>query len=369
MEWPMARARSFRVAAAASAVAAIVAVSSPAAAQAAGGASWQIAHHFDAGKSYAEFRSVAVAGSHAWAVGGDGVAGNGAPVAAYFSNGRWSASPVPGNAAHIGEIAAVSADGPQDAWAVAPGAVLHWDAGRWHIARRWNLSGGPPGPYKSGITAFGPANVWVFGGTSFGNGTWHLHGRSWTRVTGPGSRVFAASAVSPDDMWAIGGSGTRSILHYSRGSWQKVTSPSLAGLVFGSIFASSAASVWVTASPSGKTGLRLLHLHGTQWTSYPIPWTLPGDAVDPGGFPAGGLSPDGRGGFWLSAFSSARHSNWLLHFSPSGRWSRVRMTGSIVTAIVQVPHTTKLLAVGSTPHSGGPEPFTNAVIWGYGTTG
>ena len=322
-------------------------------------------HRFGPRGSYAAYTSVAVSGAHAWAVGGYGVAGNGLPTAAYFSRGRWSRSAVPGNPGYVGGIAAVSADSPADAWAVSPGAVLHWHTGKWSIARKWNLNGGPPGPYKSGITAFSPGNVWVFGGGTFGNGTWHLNDGKWTKITG--ASIFMASALSAHDMWAIGGAGANSILHYTGHRWQIVTSASLKGLQFGSIFASSAASVWMTASPTGKTGLRLLHLHGTRWTAYAPPWSLPLSAVDPGGLPAGGLSPDGHGGFWLSAFSSG--TNWLLHFSSSGAWSRVRMGGDAVRSIARVPGTASLWAAGSTPQNRARYPYTTAVIWAHGPTG
>jgi hypothetical protein len=363
----MNRSRVARIAVGSAALAAAT-VASPAlpVQAAAGSAGWHVVHRFGPRISYSVYTSVAVSGLHAWAVGGYGVAGNGLPTAAYFNRGRWSRSPVPGTPTYIGSIAAVSADGPSDAWAVSPGAVLHWHTGRWAIAKRWNLSGGPPGPYKSGITALSPGNVWVFGGSSFGNGTWHLHGRKWSRITGVGRDIFMASALSARDMWAIGGAGANSILHYT-GSWRIVTSSSLKALQFGTIFASSAASVWVTASPTGKTGLRLLHLHGTRWTAYALPWSLPLSAVDQGGLPRGGLSPDGHGGFWLSAFSSS--SNWLLHFSSSGKWSRVLMGGEVVRSIVRVPAAAAMWAAGSIPQSRVMYPYTRAVIWAHGPTG
>ena len=182
----MSRSRGTGIAVGGAALAvALVASPAPPVQAAAGSAGWHVVHRFGPRGSYAAYTSVAVSGSHAWAVGGYGVAGNGLPTAAYFSRGRWSRSPVPGNPAYVGGIAAVSADSPADAWAVSPGAVLHWHAGKWSIAKRWNLNGGPPGPYKSGITAFSPANVWVFGGGTFGNGTWHLTGRRWIKITGP----------------------------------------------------------------------------------------------------------------------------------------------------------------------------------------
>jgi hypothetical protein len=202
--------------------------------------------------------------------------------------------------------------------------------------------------------------VWVFGGGTGGNGTWHLRGRKWTKITGPGSDIFRASALSAHDMWAIGGAGANEILHYSS-RWHVLTSSVLKGLQFGSIFANAPGSVWVTASPNGKTGMRLLHLHGTHWTAYTPPWTLGLSAVDPGGLPFGGLSADGHGGFWLSGFKSP--ANWVLHFSSSGKWSRSQFGRDQVGGITRAPGAKGLLAVGTTPQNRGRYPFTNAMIW------
>jgi hypothetical protein len=360
----MAHSRAARISVGTAAVTAALTIGAPAAALAATGPAWHIAHRFAPHQSYAFYRSVAVSGSHAWAVGGYGVAGNGLPAAAYFSHGRWSASRVPGSAAYVGTIAAVSADSPTDAWAVSPGAVLHWRDGRWTIAKRWNLNGGPPGPFKSGITALSPSNVWVFGGTWNGNHTWHLHGRTWTQVKGAARTIFSASAISPGNMWAIAGASVNVLLHYSGGTWREVSSPALKGLAFGSIYATRA-GLWVTASPAGRTGLELLHLGKRgRWSATHMPWSLPLSTVNPGGLPIGGLSPDGRGGFWFSAYSTG--ANCLLHVSSAGRWSRARIGRDEVGGFALVPRSTSLWAVGSIPSSRGQYPFTFALIWAYG---
>jgi hypothetical protein len=249
--------------------------------------------------------------------------------------------------------------------------VLHWHSGKWSTARTWNLSGGPPGPIKTGITALSPSDVWVFGGnlTSLGggNGTWHLHGKTWTKVKGPGASIYSASAVSPTEMWGIGGTAADAIVHYSAGSWHTVASPSLHGLQFGRIVATSAGSVWVTASPVGKTGLRLLHLQGGKWTTHRPPWSLPLSTSD-GELPVGALSPDGHAGFWLTAYSSNQNSNWLLHFS-AGKWTRVSMGRKVVNSIARIPGKAALWATGSAPAPRGAIPYTAAVIWADGTTG
>jgi hypothetical protein len=359
----MARVRARTVLLGTAATAAL-AVASAVPAQAAGSAGWHVARRLAVHGAYAQYTSVAAAGGHAWAAGGYGVAGYGSPSAAYWNGSRWSATSFP--SAAVGEIQAVSADSPGDAWAVCAGDVLHWHDGRWTVARTWNLSQGPPGPYKSGISAFSPTDVWVFGGSSYGNGTWHLHGRTWTKVTGPGASIFTASAVSATDMWAIGGASADEILRYAGGGWHHVASPVLSGLEFGGIYASSASSVWVTATVSGTTGLQLLHLRGDTWTSYRIPWTLALSAVNPENFPFAPVGPDGRGGLWLSGYSSTTSGNWLLHVSESGAWSRVALHAGIVRSIAAIPGTTSLVAAGLTSLPSGD---ADGLVWAYGAAG
>jgi hypothetical protein len=365
----MARARAARIAVGTVAVAVAMAVGSVLPAQASAGSGWHIVHRFAPRESYAQFFAVAVSGSHAWAVGGYGVAGYGLPAGAYWNGQRWEAARFP--ASTVGEIYSVSADSPDDAWAATAGDILHWHDGRWTIARTLNLDEGPPGPLNWGINAFSPTDVWVFGPGGFGpsGGTWHLHGRTWTRITGAGRSIFTASAVSSRDMWAIGDPASGAILHYSAGSWRKISAPALKGLQLGGIFASSASSVWLVASTKDATGLRLLHMTGSSWKAYPVPWALSLSAGDPDGIPVRALSPDGHGGFWLSAYSTSRSGNWLLHVSSSGRWSRLPMDGDVIRNIVRSPRTRALWAVGSTPQGTGPDDFSNAVIWRYGSAG
>jgi hypothetical protein len=326
-----------------------------------------VVHRFAPRGEYSQYSAVAVAGSHAWAAGDYGVAGYGLPTGAYWNGSRWSSTAFP--KATVGGITALSADSPADAWAVTPGDVLHWHSGRRTIARTWNLDEGPPGPLKWGIIAFSPTDVWVLGPSGGGpsGGVWHLHGRTWTHVTGAGRSILTASAVSANDMWAIGWQrGT--LLHYVRGAWHAVAAPVLSGRRLGAIYASSPTSVWITAAESGPSGLQLLHLHGGRWTTYSLPWTLPVSAVNPESVPPNAISPDGTGGLWLSSYSAGRYTNWLLHFSGSGRWSKTSIGGWIVRSIVRVPGRTALWAVGSTPQGSGPYPYSDAVIWAHGAT-
>lgn len=362
----MAPARSIRIAIGGAVAAAAMTVSLASPAQAASRSGWHVVYRFAPG-GYAGYTEIAVSGSHAWAVGsGRSVAADGLPAAAYYANGKWSVSPLPRTQYGIGAIDTVSSDGLDDAWAAAPGGVLHWHKGKWRFVRRWRFGdGGPPGPLMTGINALSPDNVWVFSPTNYGIGSWHLHGRTWTRLTGAGREIYAASALSATDMWAIGGPGNGSILHYVRGTWRYVSGPAQKGLAFGAIFASSPTSVWVTASPAGKTALQLLHLQGTRWTAYPMPWSLPLTAFQPPQVAWGSVSPDGRGGFWITAAPTEAGQHWLLHFSSSGKWSRFATGLASIRNTVRIPGTAELWGAGWVPQHG-LYSFTNAEIWGYG---
>jgi hypothetical protein len=264
----------------------------------------------------------------------------------------------------VGSVLAMSTDGPKDAWAVTVGDVLHWHSGKWAIAKTFSLKSGPPGLQPTGIMALSPTNVWVFGGTGYwaGMGTWHLHGHTWSKVTGAGHSIFEASAESATSMWAIGGRDGDSLLRYGNGRWQPVTSPALTGLRFDGIVARSATSVWVTATRAdNSSGARLLHLHGTRWSSYRIPWQVQLrvlTSVTAGG----GLSQDGRGGFWFPTQSNAGPF-WMLHYR-AGRWSRVKLTSQVLR-VALIPGTRSLWASGEIRRT------TNSTgtIWAYGLLG
>jgi hypothetical protein len=324
---------------------------------------WRIVYRHVTTASFSSYNAVAATdSSHAWAVGGTGVAGEGSPIAAYWHHGTWHVSAIPSRV--IGSILAVGADGPQDAWAGTVGNVLHWHNGKWTVAKSFLLTGGPPSPQLTGVTALSPTNVWVFGGTGYwvGRGSWHLHGHTWTKVTGAGRNIFEASAPSANSMWAIAGHNGDSLLRFANGAWHQVMNPALTGLEFEGIFASSATNVWVTASQAdGSTGARLLHLHGTHWSAYKMPWKVQlrwPYSVTAGG----GISPDGAGGFWIPT-QSVTSPFWMVHFR-AGRWSRVAVT-SAVHRVALRPGTSSLWGAGEIRR----KTSATGTIWVHGRLG
>ncbi|HEX9035070.1 MAG TPA: hypothetical protein VF834_24785 [Streptosporangiaceae bacterium] len=322
---------------------------------------WQVAYRHGTSQMYTKYTSVAVSGSHVWAVGMVGVAADGLPAGAHLQNGRWAVTAMSSSSCRA--LDAVSADAPGDAWATGVGCVLHWQAGKWAVARKWAIAP-PPAPPMTDIIAFSPTNVWTFGDgwtAQPGLGTWHLQGRTWKRITGLGANITTASAVSATSIWAIGGvkAEADAILHYANGSWHQATSTALTGLRFDGIVAAGANSLWVTATTTAKpVGYQLLHLANGRWTSYNVPDPFSSILY----FRDGQIAPDGRGGVWITD-GAQLSSGRLLHFSRSGQWSAPVIAGGNIMQIVRVPGTTTLWASGATVWDGH---FSAGTLWRHG---
>ncbi len=292
----------------------------PPGASAAGTTAWPVAFRAHSGASTIFNGLLAVSASGkagAWAVGGTDLSGAtpGAPAAEQWNGKSWQAATLPTGL--TGTLGAVSTPAQSDAWAVSQlgGYVLHWNGATWSVAKTFKES--PPlSQQLTGVTAFSPANVWVFGapGASPGLGTWHLRGTTWHKVTGLAGEISTASAVSRADMWAIGADNVAPddiLLHYNGTTWQQVTSTALAGLQFGTILALSDRDVWVTATVGGSLPQHLLHFDGHAWTSQPVP----------SGVQLRSMAPDGNGGLWFSATRSTSRAPLAEHRSATGTWS------------------------------------------------
>lgn len=356
----MLRAQRARFATLALLVAALSAPAALAQAQPAARPGWRIfaTHHFGAAQDINGLSTVVAPGRNdAWALGGTGFYGGGVPVAEHWNGRRWRPAALPSGLTDA--ITAASAPAANDIWAVSGlgGYVLHYNGSAWSVARRWN-----PSIFQelTGITAFSPTDVWVFGpaGGWPGVGTWHLHGRSWTRVTAGASReVEMASALSPRDMWALGDCGGPcfDVLHYNGTAWRRVTSPALKGVQFVDILALTPADVWAlgTLPSSGRVESVLLHRNGTVWSRVMIPWQL---------IP-GSLAPDGRGGLWLVATGEPGGRSWAVHLSRAGLWHRYLLSGSpfAVNSLALIPGGSSMWGAGGVPTRLG----ANVAIWAY----
>jgi len=332
--------------------------------EAATSTTWQVAFrgHFGSASMYNDLLAVAAASTtSAWAVGGTETSGNSdvSPVVLQWNGAKWQAPALPSGLA--GTLSAVSAPASNDVWAgsLINGYLLHWDGTAWSVAKKWATS---QSGQITGITAFSPSNVWVFGasGAFAGLGTWHLSGGTWHKSTGLANTISGASALSPADMWAIGAQHqlNDTLVHYNGTSWHPVTSPALAGLRFGYIFAASASNIWATAATGGGGGTpELVHFDGKQWQALPV--TLPKPVTE-----LAGIAPDGHGGLWFAGVSVSAQPPRAVHRSASGAWSASKLSAGVgdVEDLARIPGTASLWAAGGLQRTAGGD----AVIWGHG---
>ena len=335
------------VATAAGLTAAALSVGALAPAQATAGPGWRVvwSHRFARPPEYGSLNSVVSTGrNNAWAFGGTDVVGvaSGTPVAEHWNGRTWRPVALP--AGLTGSIAAASAPAANDVWAVGGlgGFVLHYNGSAWSVVRRWKRPLEP-----TAVAAFSPTDVWVF----CDPGTWHLHGRTWTKVTGLAGSIAWASAVSAHDIWAVGGSAGI-LLRYNGRSWGRVRGKALTGLQFGALLAVSPGNVWVDG------GQFLLHLKGGAWTRVRFPsWPVTPFS----------LAPDGSGGLWMNNFSiNALVGPTVVHLSGAGGWRQYRVPGNgLIYDLARIPGTSSLWGTGNR----GTRTAVDAAIWAYGPIG
>jgi hypothetical protein len=330
--------------------------------EAATSTAWQVAFrgHFGSADMGNDLLAVAAASTtSAWAVGGTETSGNSnvSPVVLQWNGTKWQASALPSGLA--GTLSAVSAPASDDVWAgsLINGYLLHGDGTAWSVAKKWPAS---QSGQITGITAFSPSNVWVFGasGAFAGLGTWHLSGGTWHKSTGLANTISGASALSPADMWAIGAQHqlNDTLVHYNGTTWQPVTSPALSGLAFGDILAISDSNIWATAAGSNRKP-ELVHFDGRQWQTVPV--TVPKPVTE-----LGAIAPGGHGGLWFAGFSASAQPPRAVHRSASGAWSASKLSAGVgdVEGLARIPGTTSLWAAGGLEKTSG----ADAVIWGHG---
>jgi hypothetical protein len=312
--------------------------------------------YFPPPSSHSEYTNVLVAGRTSWFFGGSNFAGRGRPVIEARSKRRWITSTLP-SGLHTW-IAGASAASPDDIWAVTylGGTVLHWTGADWATAGKggWNDKA-----RFTGIQAFSPRNVWLFGARGTirkGAGTWHLSGTKWTEVRGMAADIDQASAVSSTDMWGFGGirGFNNALFRFRNGIWLHETPANLAGFSYSYVLAISPTDVWVAGSVSGSPELG--HYNGRGWAALAVPALVP----------VSGMCRDGRGGLWLIA-NSGRGPSYVIDRSANGTFTTVpvgRTSWSEVLACALLPRTNSAWGAGKAPAPGG----SAAAVYAYGKT-
>jgi hypothetical protein len=304
---------------------------------------------------------MAVSGNDAWAVGGTYPSGYtaGTPVAEHWNGTGWQAATLPGGL--TGTLGAVSAPAATDVWTVSQltGYALHWNGTTWSVAKKWPEH--TPARELTGVTAFSPANVWVFGAASAvhpGLGTWHLSGTTWTKVTGLAGSISTASALSATSMWAIASDGTAPndiLLQYNGATWQQITSKVLNGLRFSRILVKHANDIYALGT-AGSGAQHLVHFNGSGWKSLSVPSSVQFRAI----------APDGTNGEWAAGIQSSSQAPVAEHRDFTGTWTSYPLPGGggQPFGMALIPGTTSLWATGFVPKSGGTG--ADAVVWSYG---
>ena len=317
----------------------------------AAGPSWQLKlaiHYLPPQTNRSQYLVALAEPGGTWLLGGSDLGGASLPEAELVRNGIPRSVPLP--AGPRSWIAAASASGPGDVWAVTRfgGSVLRWDGSAWAVA--------PGGGWAkdvrfTGIVVTDAQDVWVFGTSALtqpGAGTWHFTGSAWTRVRGAASYIARASEAGPGDLWGIGGARAagdpdRALLHYTGVRWVKATPPALAGFAYTAVLALSPVDVWVAGSVAGRPELG--HYDGSGWTAYRMPGTVP----------ATGFCRDGAGGLWVIAGSGTAPSQ-LRHRSARGTWTRAvvsRNPANQVLSCALVSGTTHAWGAGKSTAPGG----------------
>jgi hypothetical protein len=230
-----------------------------------------------------------------WAVGGR--TPDGEPTALHWDGAGWSASeplptgqpPSPRDPA---SLRAVSASGPNDAWAAGDQHqpfLVHWAAGAWSVVPVPSAAAGQ----IDDVAAVSPTDAWLAGSPWNHPGTptiEHWDGRSWSPVptpavptAGQGSQVRHLTAVSSRDVWAIGERDHDCLIeHWDGNRWSLVDCPAPAGAAETYLTAAavlSATDIWAVGAWAPHQvgpaigGERALveHWDGVAWHVMPAP--------------------------------------------------------------------------------------------------
>lgn len=228
----------------------------------------------------------------AWAVGRTQLnKSNFQGLALHWDGSAWSiSSSFPGA---LGAYATGVADiNPADAYAIGNnssiprGHLAHWDGTAWSSVTVPLPPNASTNTTLDAISADGPNDVWAVGtflNSATGqsdNFTIHFNGTAWSVVPMPVAGGFdAIKANSPTDVWAVGDQGAVDstnpatlTAHFNGTAWSIVPSPSPghSAILTGVTTSNATNNVWAVGvfTPAGTTGSQTLTLNwnGTKWS-------------------------------------------------------------------------------------------------------
>jgi hypothetical protein len=323
-------------------------------------------------------------------------------------------------------LAAVTAFGPADAWAVggrgSGSLTAHWNGRRWAEVRS------PGAGSLSDVAGTGRADVWAVGGTADGTASviQRWNGARWTAF--PHVAATAASplslagvaAIRPADAWAVGFRGTLDqavphTQHWDGRAWHEVPVPAPGGAALSfltSVAGSGPSGVWAAGVALDERGFSpyFVKWDGVRWSIVDVPTTITGGysdlhvfgpdrvvavgtAATPDATPVvasfthgvwrqeplpigaaelNAVTPDGAGGLWAvgdrTGADGEHGSPVVLRRSPgpAGTWSVVTVPVTDpghLRDVEIVPGTRTALAVG---HTGVTDDADRNLILGYG---
>ena len=242
--------------------------------------------------------------------------------------------------------------------------ALRWNGSAWKLSV---VTARPDTVLDAAV--FSINDVWAFGeagssGPGYGPAVVrHWNGTAWRTVSVPVGTPFTIDAVAPADIWALGVSQATIhhvrqaivAMHWNGRGWSALRLPTFSPVRRGYPWAATAISAggprdaWVAETPAASqqtgfspAGLILLHWNGSTWRTVANNRTLHGVT---------GLTPDGDGGFWLTATDPAnpnagdiidyRHGTFTSQPAPAPHG----YTGT-ASGIVAVPGTGSVWAAG-----------------------
>jgi hypothetical protein len=340
--------------------------------------------------------------SNAWAVGSTGGEPNGVgakPLLDQWNGTAWSQVAAPATPGfNTASLAAVSASGPADAWAVGrqqnnrsdfTPLALHWNGTAWSVSP--SAATALAGQIGDGVTDISRTDAYAIGG-GLGSASTGLvarwNGTAWTRVTVPApsddglaSNLTAISADGPDNVWIVGTysdeisptfvpTETYS-LHWNGSTWAVVPMPLVGSsnvneeFVFNAIQANGPDDVWAVgsrfnAARANRSKTLIEHFNGTSWSIVASPSPGTGAALN------GVTTSNPANDVWAvgSDLNTATDQTRTLTLRWNGTaWATVASadvsgTSNVLTSAATAPGASIVQAVGYTGTLGADNPLS-----------
>lgn len=222
--------------------------------------------------------------SDVWVVGFSGGVGglDEATLVQRWDGSNWTTMPTPNPALFRNELDGVAALSATDVWAVgyykddaAPARALveHWTGSAWRL-----IDAPSPGKYwnqLAAVTATGPDDIWAVGWQQ-SDGPFeplieHWDGKVWSLVaSAPDLRkgeLRSVVAITPSVVWAAGSELNQMVERWDGIRWVSTDAPTRSqGAEIWSIGASSATDAWLVGGRVGRGyGVLLEHWDGSRW--------------------------------------------------------------------------------------------------------